>query len=616
MEPTNWKQGWRLWAPRSYAEAIDTRTGDRLVMRLAVRQLGVSFDRFGPNVGQPNQRPPLHPLHRDVPELASGLRLGCWTLDGCYELTLDRPEVRLHMVISDSRSLACGPSDDPIMRQGVLLAQIECTHLAENAELWFESTDADGGPLRRIILGGPARQNGERLCISEGLSQIAVGRIPDKVNQAKAQKRIRQMASYVQHYGANQLTGAQRMGHAVRWNTCWDPARQDVYLAVSRSWVQMMSQNLQLPEGKRGPLIFGWDSALSSLLVSRSEPQLARAIVHSVLSRQQDDGRMPPVSLGEHDSDRMAPPLLPLAVWYLCYDGRMEFAAEVLPQLMRAHRWMMQHREPHHDGLLCWGDTGGDKRGPIRIDGWVGAVYESGMDNSPMWEELGYDGATHSMGKACVDLTSMAALSARVLAVLAERTGQDPRPFYLDYRRIQSAVNTRLWGTDQLYHNLRVDGSLAERITPTSFYPMLAGLATREQAAALINRHLRSRETFFGHPTIPSVPRSSPYYDGDGDYWRGRIWPPMSYLCWAGLRQYNPAEAQAFAEHCRELFDEEWSRDGDVHENYSAVTGRGEAGTGVYARSCPMYCWGGLLLLPELEGTIGGAISRLPVITA
>jgi len=613
MEPINWKRGWRLWSPRSYAEAIDTRTGDRLLMRLTHRQLGVSFDRFGPNVGQPNQRPQIHVLHRDIPELAGGLRLGCWTLDGCYELDLDRPEVKAKLVLADSRSLACGPSDDPVMRSGVLLVQVDCSRLAESAELCFEPEGADGAPLRKVLLGGTARVSGDRIFLAEGQSLFAVGRMPDKINQAKAQKRIRQMVSYVTHFGMSQLTGPQRMGHAVRWNTCWDPLREDVFLAVSRSWVQMMSQIVGQPDCKRGPLIFGWDAALSALLVSRSEPQLARAIVTSVLSRQQEDGRLPPMSLGPYDSDRMAPPLLPLAVWYLCYDGRMEFAAEVLPQLIRAHRWLIANREPRRDGLLAWGDDG-QKGSPIRIDGWVGAVYESGMDNSPMWEELGYDSHLRSMGRACVDLCSMAALSARVLAVLCERTGQDPKPFQADYRRIQAAVNSRLWGGDQLYRNLRVDGSLAERVTPTSFYPLLAGIPSRDQAAALIGRHLKNRESFWAPPAIPSVPRTSPYYDGDGDYWRGRIWPPMSFLVWAGLQQYNPAEAGALAEQCRDLFDEEWRRDGDVHENYSAATGRGEAAAGVYSRSCPMYCWGGLLLLAELEGKIGGAISRLPAI--
>jgi glycogen debranching enzyme len=614
MELTNWKHGWRLWSPRSYAEAIDTRNGDRVVMRLSQRQLGVSFERFGPNIGQPNQKPPIHALHKDIPDLASGLRLGCWTLDGCYELTLDRPEAELKIMLADSRSLACGPSDDPTMRSGVVLFHVECTRLNEGVEFAFDAVDRDGAPLPRALLGGVARVQSERVLIREGTSLFAVGRLPERINREKALKRIRQMVSYVRHFGETQLTGAQRMGHAVRWNICWDFAGEDIFLAVSRSWVQMMAQILGLPDCKRGPLIFGWDSALSALLLSRSEPALARAIVRSLLARQQPDGRMPQVSLGPHDSDRCAPPLLPLAVWYLAHDAHLEFAAETLPALKRAHAWLRQSREPHHDGLFCWGDDR-EKSSPIHIDGWVGAIYESGMDNSPMWEELGFDGERRAMGRACVDLSSLAALSARVIAVLCERTGDDPAPFCDDYRRIAAAVNARLWGEDQLYHNLRLDGSLAERITPTSFYPMLAGIAPRDRAAAMIARHLRNRESFWGHPVLPSVPRSSPYFDGDGDYWRGRVWPPMNYLVWAGLRQYNPDEAAHLAQHCRDLFDEEWRRDGDVHENYSATSGHGEPGAGVYARSCPLYCWGGLLLLPDLEGKIGGAIARLPTLS-
>jgi hypothetical protein len=612
MEITNWKQGWRLWAPRSYAEAIDTRNGDRVMLRLTQRQLGVSFDRFGPNVGQPNQKPPIHPLHKDIPELASGLKLGCWTLDGCYQLAIERPEVQVQITLADSRSLACGPSDDPTMRSGVLLYHVDCSRLNEGVDLSFDPIDLAGVPLPKLMLGGPARIQSERIFIREGVSLFAVGRMPDKVNTQKALKRIRQMVSYVRHFGEAQLSGAQRMGHAVRWNVCWDFAREDIFLAVSRSWVQMMAQNTGLSDCKRGPLIFAWDSALSALLVSRSEPRLARAIVRSVLARQQPDGRIPPMSLGPHDGDRCAPPLLPLAVWYLSYDGSHEFAAETFDALRRAHRWLIANREPRHDGLLCWGDDR-QKSSPIRIDGWVGAIYESGMDNSPMWEELGFDGDTLSMGRACVDLCSLAALSARILAALSARTGEDPQPFIDDYRRIAGAVSSRLWGPDQLFHNLRLDGSLAERVSPTSFYPMLAGIASREQATALIGQ-LRDRDRFWGHPVLPSVPRNSPFYDGDGDYWRGRIWPPMNYLVWAGLRQYNPGEAAHLAQHCRDLFDDEWRRNGDVHENYSALTGHGEPAAGVYSRSSPLYCWGGLLLLGDLETKLGGAISRLPPI--
>jgi putative isomerase len=302
---------------------------------------------------------------------------------------------------------------------------------------------------------------------------------------------------------------------------------------------------------------------------------------------------------------------LALAVWYLGYDGNLDFAAEVFPRLARAHQWLIEYREPYHDGLLAWGDDR-TKFSPIHIDGWAGAIYESGMSNSPMWEDLGFDWHTLSLGKACLDLCSMTALNARVLAALALRIDADPKPFQQDYQRIYQAVNARLWGYDELYHNLRVDGSLSERISPTSFYPLAAGLVPKQRALALIHRHLRNRETFWGFPAIPSLPRHSPFYDGDGDYWRGRIHPSMNYWVWAGLRQYSPSDAAQLAELSRDLFDAEWERERHVHENYSATTGQGEAQNGVYARSAPLYCHGGLLLLPDFEEKIGGAISRLP----
>ncbi len=612
MQASSWKQGWRLWSPRGYTEAVDTRNGDRVVLKVHHRASGKTLDRFGPNVGQPDPAPPFHPLHRDLPELASGLRLGCWTQDGCYELELDRPEVHLKLTLADSRSLACGPSDDPTIRKGVWLCHVECLRQDDGVDVYFEAHGA--GALQRMVLDGSCSVVDNRIWITPGTSAFSVFRLPGEMDRAKALKRIRQMRSYVRHFGGAQLSGSQRMGHAVRWNICHDEQRQDVYLAVSRSWVQMMAENTGMPGlADRGPLIFGWDSALSAILVSRSEPILARDIVRSVIARQQPDGRLPFVSLGPHDGDRTAPPLLPLAVWYLCHDGDWEFAAEVLPALIRAHRWLMKHRHPRNDGLLCWGDDE-VKSGALRVDGRVGAAYESGLDNSPMWEELDYDQQTRSLGRACVDLCSLAALSARILVVLTEQTGEDPSPFLNDFLRIHHAVNNKLWGPDQLYHNLNLDGSLADCVSPTSFYPMLAGLCSRDQARAMVRRHLRDNERFWGHPVIPSLPRSSPLYDGDGDYWRGRVWPPLNYLVWAGLRQYDPAEAAHLAEHSRILFDQEWERHGHIHENYSADTAQGEPREGSFARSCPMYCWGGLLLLPDMESKVAGAMARLPQI--
>jgi glycogen debranching enzyme len=318
------------------------------------------------------------------------------------------------------------------------------------------------------------------------------------------------------------------------------------------------------------------------------------------------------MSFGPFDADRSAPPLVPLALAFLSRHGGLEFASEALPQVARAHRWLMARREPRRDGLLCWGDDP-EKIGPIRIDGWAGAAYESGMDDSPLWEDLAFDPASHSLGRGCVDLTSLAALSARVLAHLSRSTDVDPTSFEQDFRRIRVAANLRLWSDDGLYRNLRLDDSLSSRIGPTSFYPLLAGLVPRDRAEILVRMHLLNPEEFGGPYVIPSIARNDRAFNPDGDYWRGRIWPPINFLVWAGLRQYDGGASAHLASASRELFDIEWGRRGHIHENYSALTGEGRPGRGIYARSCPFYCWGGLLLLPAAEEEGQFVLEDIPI---
>ncbi|MCC6748055.1 MAG: hypothetical protein IT371_10380 [Deltaproteobacteria bacterium] len=617
MEQNDWKWGWRLWSPRSTTEALDTRTGDRVVLRLVDRRNGRTLERFGPNVGQPLAAPPRHLGHHDLPELAGGLRLGCWTQDGCHELELDRPEAHLQLLVADSRSLACGPSDDPVMRQGVLLVLARCLRLAEGIECELEATGGEpGAPLRTIALADGPVVTGGRVRLAPGENFVAVGRMPETIQVAKALKRLRQATSYVTYYGKDQLSGPARMGHAVRWNVCFDEQRRDVYLPVNRAWVEMLARVTGCAEQASGPLSFTWDVALSVLLVARATPALGRGLLRAVLADTEESGRVPGLRLGPHRSTRTGPPLLPLAAWYLCYDGHADFAAEVFPALARGHRWLMEHRRGGGEGLLAWSDGGADglvtDGNPLHISGWVGAAYESGLDDSPMWEELGFDPVGRRLGQACLDLTSLGALSARCLAGLAELIGEDPEPYRADYRRIHAAVNQHLWGEDGRYHNLRLDWGRGGALTPTAFYPLAAGLAPADRAQETVTRVLAQHETFWRPPVLPSLARNAPDYDGDGDYWRGRIWPPMSFLVWAGLRQSSPALASQLAEQCRALFDGEWERHGHIHENYSALTGQGEPQPGTYARSCPMYCWGGLLLLPDVEGRTGSPIDHLP----
>jgi neutral trehalase len=134
-------------------------------------------------------------------------------------------------------------------------------------------------------------------------------------------------------------------------------------------------------------------------------------------------------------------------------------------------------------------------------------------------------------------------------------------------------------------------GQCSVRLSPTNFYPLLARVATPAQAERMIKEHLLNSKEFWGKWVIPSIAIDDPAFP-DQDYWRGRIWGPMNYLVYLGLCNYDyPAVRREFAEKSFDLFLNEWSNKGHVHENYNAITGSGDD----VDRSDRFYHWGALL---------------------
>jgi len=134
-------------------------------------------------------------------------------------------------------------------------------------------------------------------------------------------------------------------------------------------------------------------------------------------------------------------------------------------------------------------------------------------------------------------------------------------------------------------------GEFNTRLSPTNFYPMLAHAATAEQAKVMIQKHLLNAKEFWGDWVIPSIERDDPAFR-DQDYWRGRIWGPMNYLVYLGLRNYaEPAVRREFAQKSYDLFLKEWREKGHVHENYNAISGTGDD----VLSSDRFYHWGALL---------------------
>jgi hypothetical protein len=107
----------------------------------------------------------------------------------------------------------------------------------------------------------------------------------------------------------------------------------------------------------------------------------------------------------------------------------------------------------------------------------------------------------------------------------------------------------------------------------------------------MINEHFYNPEEFRGKYIMPSIAFNDPGFQNN-DYWRGRIWAPMNFLVYLGFRNYRLENARKdLAEKSKELFLEQWLKNGYICENYNSQTGECDD----VRNSELFYHWGGLL---------------------
>ena len=74
--------------------------------------------------------------------------------------------------------------------------------------------------------------------------------------------------------------------------------------------------------------------------------------------------------------------------------------------------------------------------------------------------------------------------------------------------------------------------------TPAVYWAMLAGACTAEQAGKLALAAV-DHNIFGGDFPFPSVSRNDSAYNPLGEYWRGGIWLPLSYMAIKALEKYG-----------------------------------------------------------------------------
>jgi putative isomerase len=386
---------------------------------------------------------------------------------------------------------------------------------------------------------------------------------------------------------------AQAIESVMGWDTTYDPARARVISPVSRPW----------STGWGGYVLFEWDTFFAATLAAAGDRDLAYANALEILNEAAPSGLIPNFARpdGWRSADRSEPPvgaITVLALYRQFHDAW--FLRDALGPLLTWNRWWDAHRQV--DGYLVLGtDAGNRPRDPDdpAVGTLQGAKYESGLDNSPMYDGAGFDPATGRMRLADVGMTSLYIADCNALAEVADILGRAAEAAELRGRGARYGARLQtLWDEKTgMFLNRDLDsGKPSPRLSPTNFYPLLAGVATPAQADRMVRGHLLNPAEFGGPWVIPSISRSDPAFH-DQEYWRGRIWGPMNYLVYLGLCHYDqPAARRQLAAKSLALFNQEWVSKGHVHENYNAVTGSGDD----VASSDRFYLWGALLGLIDL----------------
>ncbi|GHU88246.1 hypothetical protein FACS1894155_02720 [Bacteroidia bacterium] len=386
------------------------------------------------------------------------------------------------------------------------------------------------------------------------------------------------------------------MQSVLAWDNIYDPSIRKVITPVSRNWNVGWSHHPEFG----GFVLFCWDTYFAGMMLAVDNKELAYANLIEITNSITEMGFVPNFYSGNDlkSRDRSQPPVGSLAVWTVYKKYKEKWLLELLyDKLLTWNRWWDNNRKI--DGLLCWGSSPYEKvTYHARESGGINELYcaalESGLDNSPMYDKIKFDKKRHLMLLNDVGLSSLYVMDCDYLANIAEELGRKKEAKELRKREKEYRKNLQaLWDDEKgFYYNRHTDtGLLDSRTSPTNFYPLLAKAPNQEQTSRMLNEHLLNPDEFWGEWVIPATPRNDPFFK-DNIYWRGRIWAPLNFLVYLGLRNYDLENVrQSLAEKSKNLLMKSWISNGYVFENYNATTGVGDD----TPRSDKFYHWGALL---------------------
>jgi len=161
-----------------------------------------------------------------------------------------------------------------------------------------------------------------------------------------------------------------------------------------------------------------------------------------------------------------------------------------------------KRREPPHNLIVLGSDPGLPTSDTPNMQA---ARYESGLDNSPMYDgpDSWFNTSSNHMMLYDVGMTAMVMMELRALANLSISAFDPPRLgdhalHTSRLKELQDLTNTHLWDDERgaYINKLSFNDTFYPRVSPTSFYPLQSKTATDAQANAIVGKWLLNKTRF------------------------------------------------------------------------------------------------------------------------
>ena len=243
-----------------------------------------------------------------------------------------------------------------------------------------------------------------------------------------------------------------------------------------------------------------------------------------------------------------------------------------------------------------------------------------------MWDGSAFNATTHQMQLYELSQSSFYVAEASHLIELAAAVGRSEETAHLEERltSMKKLIIANMWDEDrQVFANRYPDdapngetkgkGGFSAKISPTSFYPMMANASTDAQAEAMTVAWLTNKSRFCINENyqtenegrcywgLPSISSDDPTFPPLG-YWRGYVWGPMAQLTYWSLQQYDhvPAVRSARKAMCKQMTAmmlNQWRLHAHICENFNPHKNGTEVAGKVWpddCTGCKFYHWGAL----------------------